>query len=211
MTPRLGAEPMGRKDVAGRRPRKLGDDGATPHERLGWSRHDQVRIRKARPSPAERSATLTGAAGEHFVLYQLLLRGLKAGLAPSGAPDVDLLVVDDDAGVVRGIQVKTRTVGRDGGWHMKVRHEALASPNLLYVFLDLEPEVPVSYVVPSRVVARVIRDSHAAWLARPGRGGRAHRSTDMRRLLPRYPFPVPGVPDGWLGRYREKWTLLEGA
>ena len=155
--------------------------------------------------------TLTGAAGEHFVLYKLLRRGLLAGLPPAGAPDVDVLVIDDDANVLISLQVKTRRKGADKGWHMKEKHERLVSPRLFYVFVDMEPEDPVCYVIPSSVVAQCVTRENESWLATPGRNGQQHNDSVMRRLLPKYPYPVEGFAEGWLETYREQWELLEGA
>jgi hypothetical protein len=39
---------------------------------------------------------------------------------------------------------------------MSVKHERLRDPGLVYAFVDMEPEPPVVYVVPSEVVAEVV-------------------------------------------------------
>jgi len=106
------------------------------------------------------------------------------------------------------IQVKTRISGKDKGWHMRKKHEDLVHPRLFYTFVDLAPASPVVYVIPSRIVAVVMKLSHETWLALPGKGGRKHRDTVMRRLLPRYPFPIAGYPDGWLDNFKERWGPL---
>ena len=41
------------------------------------------------------ATTLTGAAGEHFVMSELLRRGFIAALAPAGVPNCDIVVTDD--------------------------------------------------------------------------------------------------------------------
>ena len=153
--------------------------------------------------------SLVGAAGEHFVMFQLYRRGLMVGQPPQGVPDVDLLVLDESAKVLTNLQVKTRTKGADGGWHMKVKHEHLVSDRLWYVFVDMELESPLSYIIPSNVVAQAVSRSHAIWLASPGKNGKAHQQTDMRRIRPTYPFDVPGFPPGWMDQFREKWNALK--
>ncbi len=83
------------------------------------------------------ATTLLGAAGEHYIMCQLLRRGLIAALAPVGVPNSDIVVTDAIGEKLCAIQVKTRTEkGSDGGWHMGKKHEAISSPNLLYAFLD---------------------------------------------------------------------------
>lgn len=142
------------------------------------------------------------------MLFRLLQQGILASLAPSGAPTVDILVLSPDETVIANLQVKTRTYGTDGGWHMKAKHELIAEDRYFYAFVDLEPDDPVTYIVPSAIVADVLRRAHAAWLATPGRDGRPHKDHDMRRILPMYGFAVPGYRPGWLDEYYERWDLL---
>ena len=151
---------------------------------------------------------LIGAAGEHFVMYQLYKRGLMVGQPPQGVADVDLLILDESAKIVKSLQVKARSKGADGGWHMKEKHEGLQNPRLWYVFVDMEVDSPICYIIPSKVVAEVVKLSHSIWLATPGKGGRPHGHTEMRRIRPDYRFGIPGYPKGWMDKYREKWDLL---
>lgn len=113
------------------------------------------------PRPqAER--TLIGAAGEHFVMAELLRRGYIAALAPGGLDEYDILVMKPPV----QIQVKSRTRSGDGGWTMTPKHESLTRPGLWYVFVDFE-------LAPAATVATVIRRSHEEYLkARVGTGNR---------------------------------------
>jgi hypothetical protein len=134
---------------------------------------------------------------------------MLASAAPPGTPDVDLLVLQSDQTVVASLQVKTRTYGADKGWHMSLKHESIVGSRLFYAFVDLEPDMPVSYIVPSAVVADMLRSSHQAWLASPGKGGRKRNDHPMRRMRPSHEFDIPGYPNGWLEQYREQWDLLK--
>jgi len=156
-----------------------------------------------------RDSVLTGSAGEHYVLYRLHRAGILAAQSPAGARDADILVFNDQ-GVGRRIQVKTRTHGADGGWHMSLKHEKMRDPRLIYAFVDLEPELPIVYVVPSAVVADVVALAHVGWLNTPGKAGRERRDTEFRRLRPEYPYPVEGFSGQWLAQYRDRWELLGG-
>ena len=152
---------------------------------------------------------LTGAAGEHYVLYRLQRIGLLAALAPTNAYAADILVFSPAMAVGSLVQVKTRTRGAGGGWVMGAKHEALSHERLFYAFLDLEPAEPQTFIVPCRVVQEVVHISHATWLALPARRGEAHRDNPVRQVRPSYPFPVPGYPDGWMEGYRERWDYLQ--
>jgi hypothetical protein len=161
-------------------------------------------------------STLLGAAGEHYIMAELLRRGYIAALAPAGVPNTDIVVTDLEGSRLCSVQVKTRRdLGSDGGWHMKAKHEAIRGDRLFYCLVDFgksEVDRPIVFVLPSHVVAEVLRASHRKWLSVPGARGQAHKDGPMRRLLPDY----KGVyrdgdnpyPKGWLDKYRENWHLL---
>ena len=168
------------------------------------------------PASAPISA-LTGAAGEHFVMSQLLRRGLIAALAPQGAPNLDIIVSSVSGHQQFGIQVKSRRgAGSDGGWHMRPKHCELAEPTLFYCFVNFEvgsASLPVTYVVPSEKVAKVLTETHQAWLSRPGKNGHIRKDNPVRRLLPDYSYAYapdkPKFARGWLDPYREAWSYFE--
>lgn len=160
------------------------------------------------------ASTILGAAGEHYVMCQLLRRGLIAALAPVGVPNCDIVVTDDIGDRLCAIQVKTRVEkGSDGGWHMSRKHEGISSPTLFYTFLDFGKTLtdpPACYVVPSEIVADVIKRSHRVWLVSPGSRGQERNDTDFRRFLPDYirtGLDI-GCGPGWLEPYREAWDTL---
>src|SRR5260370_30071759 len=118
---------------------------------------------------------LIGPAGEHHVMSELLRRGYIAALAPRGVPNADIVVTDVGGARACAIQVKTRRdIGADGGWHMRVKHEAIRADRLFYCFVGFRKTVdtrPAVFVVPSTVVAEALAASHRAWLAHPGKKG----------------------------------------
>ena len=138
---------------------------------------------------------LIGSAGEHYVLYQLLRRNLLAALAPRNAWAADIIVFSPRMTTGALVQVKTRIIP--------------AHDRLFYAFLDLEPSVPETFIVPCHVVQEALLSSYNVWMATPGRHGQTHQDNSLRRIRPTSPFPVPGFPDGWLEEYRERWDYLE--
>lgn len=69
--------------------------------------------------------------------------------------------------------------------------------NLFFVFVSLNNLAgPTFHVVPRTVVVRYATKGHAAWLATPGRGGRAHRDNPMRKFRDAS------------GEYLDRWDLL---
>jgi hypothetical protein len=159
-------------------------------------------------------STLLGAAGEHFIMSQLLRRGFIAALAPQGVPNADIVVTDVKGSRLCSIQVKTRRdIGSDRGWHMKAKHEKVIGGRLFYCFVDFgksSGDEPTIYVIPAKTVADVLQASHRAWLAAPGRNGRAHKDNVLRRLRPDYRLGRGFCyQSGWMDGYRDAWHILE--
>lgn len=150
---------------------------------------------------------LIGPSGEHYVLYRLLRFGLTSALAPEGAPEVDILVFPD-VGAPKRIQVKARANGR--AWVMAKKHESITAEDLVYAFVDMSLANPVTYLIPSRVVAEVVAKSHQVWLATPGNHGQPHKDQSIRNIRASYPDPPPGYPDGWMEHWKERWDLVGG-
>lgn len=160
--------------------------------------------------PEKISTHQVAEAGEHYVLYRLYLLGLVGGQAPRGMAETDLLVMRPDGREVATVQVKTRSsLPRDSGWHMQQKHENIVRDNLWYVFVGLETNPPLSYVIYSGVVAEVISRAHRTWLSTPGRGGHERKDSKFRRLCPDYSLDVPGYPVGWIEQYREGWDVFK--
>jgi hypothetical protein len=159
--------------------------------------------------------TLLGAAGEHYVMCELLRRGYIAALAPHGVPNADIVVTDIEGTRLCSIQVKTRRHGSNGGWIMSAKHERIRGERLFYCFVDFQQvadERPLVFVVPTTVVADVLSASHRKWLATPGRLGQVHKDGPIRQFLPSYSHifleEQHSFGEGWLNRYRDNWDIL---
>ena len=97
---------------------------------------------------------------------------------------------------------------------MKAKHETIRGASLFYVFLSFPADtnlLPNAFVLPSDEVATILHDTHRAWLAQPGRGGRAHQDGEMRRLLPDFSKVGMSITHGpgWLETFRDAWHLLQ--
>jgi hypothetical protein len=98
---------------------------------------------------------------------------------------------------------------------MKDKHERLISDSLFYCFVDFgegREDNTTTYVVPSLVVATVLREAHQHWLKTPGKQGQAHKDTVLRRFLPDYTRVFgpshPHYGPGWINEYKGAWRLL---
>jgi hypothetical protein len=92
---------------------------------------------------------------------------------------------------------------------MSLKHESISEKDLFYCFVNLELISPSVYVIPSRIVAKVVRDSHGEWLKTPGQKGQKHNDTEMRRIKNDYGPNFKSIKPGWMDKYLEAWELLE--
>jgi hypothetical protein len=158
---------------------------------------------------------LLSAAGEHFVMHQLLKRKLIAGLAPEGANNCDIIITDIYCKNLCTIQVKTTydaVKNQNLKWRLSEKHETLVTKTLFYCFVNCSPssaENPKCYIVPSSKVAEVIKISHQTYLA-----GNPKRKNSPLRWLKVHHNELKNsryekkYSQGWLDEYLERWDLL---
>ena len=139
---------------------------------------------------------LVGIAGEYSVAAELSRRGYVASITLRNTRGIDILASNIDATKSVGIQVKT-SQGAVPHWVMTKKAELDLAENLFYVFVCLPPDVPASFhIVPRKVVGNYVRDTHAQWLATPGKRRQAHRDSDVRVFADR------------ANEYKDRWELL---
>lgn len=152
---------------------------------------------KMKSSNVRITPLLAGVAGEYFVAAELSRRGYIASISLRNTRGIDVLATNGDASRSVTIQCKTNQLSRPG-WILDVKCETFASEDHFYVFVILGGplERPRFHVVPSEIVATRVREGHRSWLATPGRQGRVHRDSRVRK------FSDPS------GEFRERWDLL---
>ncbi len=146
-------------------------------------------------------------------MSRLLSKGYIASLAPQGAPNIDILVTSADGSMLKSIQVKTTRTSHS--WRFAEKHEKIDNANLFYCLVHLDsPEKHRSsvYVVPSKLIAGLVADSHRAWLSGKKKSGQTRKNTSMRAVH----FDFTSVFGqntefgfGWLDKFNEAWHLIE--
>lgn len=131
--------------------------------------------------------------GKAHVLRHLNRMGLSVALARRGEP-FHIQVTSTDKDTIATLVVSARTGRAHGGWVMNKRHEDISSPRCFYALVDFEVDPPVTYIVPSEVVADWLKKDHARWL----REGPAHKDNPVRKL----------GNGSWLDVYREAWAPI---
>lgn len=129
------------------------------------------------------SAGPTGVAGVYAAALEMSRRDLTVSITSRNAKGVDLLATRKDATKVVAIQVKTNR-NREKHWVLGASDETYHAKELYYVFVNF-PAVdsePVFFIYKSATVAKRISESHAAWLAKPGKSGQERKPNGVRRF-----------------------------
>jgi hypothetical protein len=138
------------------------------------------------------SNELTGHSGEYLAASELCRRGYCANITLKNTEGVDILATNENAARFVGIQVKTNQDNKKY-WVLNAKNEKFIADHLFYVFINLNNQTgerPEIYVVPSKLVAKAIKDEYKEFIAK---GGKAQ---SMRQ------FNKPNE------KYQNNWHLL---
>ena len=144
------------------------------------------------------SKGITGIAGEYFVAGELSRRGYMASITLRNNDSIDIHASNLSTSKIFAIQVKTsQYLTRQ--WPLGQKAEDLFSDNMFYVFVAFKniADRPDYFIVPSKHVAKHVKEGHRNWLATPGKNGQVHKDTSMRQFSDRE------------GKYLERWDLLK--
>ena len=76
---------------------------------------------------------------------------------------------------------------------MSARDERSINDYLYYAFvrLNLPDGIPEFWIVPSKIVASVIKIGHKIWMEKTAKNGKPHQESNRRKfhLVPKYNFP----------------------
>lgn len=116
-------------------------------------------------------------AGEFFVLAQLALREYVSTLTLGNTKSVDILISNPKTGGLFRVEVKTarrgpfryRPFGENLEWMMSEKHESIIDNKLFYCFVLLKnlKEMPRFFIVPSKRVAKYVKEEHELYLKVP--------------------------------------------
>jgi hypothetical protein len=169
---------------------------------MGQSEALDARVRQARK-------LALGDRGELWALNFLQERGLSVNLTPRNTRDIDIVVSDSSNRRIFDLQVKSRDRYRN--WTMSRRHEGIVDSFLFHCFLKFDFDdralEPLCWIVPSSVVADVLRESHQAYLAQ---SPNTRKDTAKRNFRDDYSNRGLAEKYGptWLDRYRDAWDQL---
>lgn len=148
------------------------------------------------PNDPKLPTNLSGIAGEYLVAAELSRRGYVASLTLRNTRGIDILAANSESTNSVSIQVKTNQTDQRE-WMLTKKSEGERADNFYYVFVRLNGlGSPSFHIVPSSDVASYVRDTHQEWLTTPGKGGKPHKDSAIRKFRDSE------------GRYEGHWEVL---
>ena len=150
-----------------------------------------------------------GNASQFYVAGELSRRGLVANVTLGNCPNVDILCTNRSADRFVHIQVKTFRPG-DRTCTVGIKSERDYGKSFFWIVAGIpEPhqDCPFQYfIIPSRDMAKNIKEQHEIWAASLGRKGQKHDSSTKCRSLV---LPPGKNHNGWrIDKYLNRWDLI---
>lgn len=165
--------------------------------------------------------SIVGAAGVFYVSAELSKRGWVAMPTIRNTSGIDIIASKGNNSVK--IQVKTNSYGNIS-YPMNKSGEQLIAKDVYYVFVTLKgiQERPDYYIIPSKLVANYIKQTHEYWVdMKPIRklSGKENMTEEERRVKRRKSsmrqFPnyvakfIPDFMNFNIEDYQDNWEILE--
>ena len=131
--------------------------------------------------------SLIGNAGEHYVMAELLKRGIIAALTPRNVPGFDILATRGDQTV--RIRVKTKSEDYDG-WQWNAKEDGsifknMGKQNDFTVMVNLARDIRdlKFYIVQTVMLDRWLKRDFKRWVKTPGAKGQQRAKDNKKRVL----------------------------
>ncbi len=151
-----------------------------------------------------------GIAGEFYIAYMLAKHGFKVNVSLGRTEGFDLFV-KNPSGTNLNMSVKTTYSSKSKRIMMNEKAETLIDDYLYYAFvrLNMLDGVPEFWIIPSKVVAKVIKISHEIWWNTRKRNGIPYQDTKSRRLELRGNIRFPEDWEKQLEHFKSNIKSLE--
>jgi PD-(D/E)XK endonuclease len=122
-----------------------------------------------------------GNAGEYFIASILSSRGYVTTITLGRAEAYDIISIRPDG---KTIKIQVKTAWHDNHVFRLSEKDGNEERNLdyFYAFVTLKENKKLweYYIVPAKIVAKSVRETHKFWLNSLGKNGQKHNDTKMR-------------------------------
>lgn len=150
-----------------------------------------------------------GNAGEFYIAYLLSSMNYVVMITLGRNEGYDLVALNPSGKSYR-ISVKTRKPKTKKSFPLRDKDGIFKGNDFYYAFVRLNnfEDEPDYWIVPSRVVSEVVKNSHESYLKEPNKEGGKHQDSKIRTFWvanSRY------YPENWgeeIKKYYKNWDLL---
>ncbi len=152
---------------------------------------------------------IIGNAGEYFIAYILSKEGFIVTVTLGRTIYYDLIVINPKNKTIK-IQVKTTQHPNINEFVVSKKTENFIEDDLFYAFVRLKEinNLPDFWILPSKIVADIVKKTYENWLKTPAKNGGEHKETPLRTFCIKSKF----LPSGWeetLKRYKSNLEILK--
>ena len=124
-----------------------------------------------------------GNSGEYYIAARLSALDFTVTITLGRAEKYDLLALSPKERLIK-ISVKTTQVENAIDFPLSAKDELGQSDDFYYAFVKLNKfhKEPDFWIIPSKVVCPIIKNSDERWLKTMGRNNRPHKGSSMRIL-----------------------------
>lgn len=124
-----------------------------------------------------------GNAGEYYIASRLSALDYTVTITLGRAERYDILALSPKGRLIK-ISVKTTQKDKTTGFPLSQKDETNAQDDFYYAFVKLNGfiDTPDFWIIPSKVLCPLIRDSHKRWEILPGKNGQKHEKSNVRWL-----------------------------
>ncbi len=151
-----------------------------------------------------------GNAGEYYIASVLSAHNFVATITLGRAEKYDILTVAPDGKLFK-LSVKTKFLASAKDFTLSEKDEAGSAKDFYYAFVRLNEykSEPDFWIIPSKVVCKLLRETHQKWKITPGRNGRPHGTSNVRIL----PIELRGAqniyyPKTWANQVKKYYKNL---
>lgn len=149
-----------------------------------------------------------GSASQFFIAGELCRRGYVAVVTMGNTPNTDILCSNTEGTKFIHIQVKTFRPG-DRTCSVGMKAEKNYGSNFFWILGGIpegnKKDDFVYYIIPSKEIAKHVKESHFIWKNRKRKDGQPRKDTSLRMIE----IPPRKCVNGWsIDKYKNRWDLI---